>query len=103
MIADSPNNDVCLIRAADGDRNSARSRRRHFGREHRTKRIAVRPRQVEFHRENDHWVFSGPIPASMRGYQGDHADLLVRYMFTLTPEEQHLLLGRTPTTSAQAH
>ncbi len=31
---------------------------------------------------------------------GDHADLLVRYMFQLTPEEQRQLLGRTPTTSA---
>ena len=41
-----------------------------------------------FKRENDRWVFSGPIPASLRGYQGDHADLLVRYMFHLTPEEQ---------------
>ena len=53
-----------------------------------------------FKRQNDHWVFSGPIPESMRNYQGDHADLLVRYMFTLTPEEQRLLLGRTPTTTA---
>ncbi len=54
-----------------------------------------------FRRQNDHWVFSGPIPENMRGYQGDHADLLVRYMFTLTPEEQRLLLGRTPTTTAR--
>jgi cytochrome c2 len=53
-----------------------------------------------FKRQNDHWIFSGPIPENMRGFQGDHADLLVRYMFTLTPEEQRLLLGRTPTTTA---
>jgi len=26
---------------------------------------------------------------------GDHADLLVRYMFQLTPEEQRSLMGRT--------
>jgi mono/diheme cytochrome c family protein len=45
-----------------------------------------------FRRQNDHWVFSGPIPENMRGYQGDHADLLVRYMFTLTPEEQRLAM-----------
>ena len=53
-----------------------------------------------FKRDGDRWVFSGPIPESMRNYSGDHADLLVRYMFTLTPEEQRQLLGRTPTTSA---
>jgi len=55
-----------------------------------------------FRRQNDQWVFSGPIPENMRNYHGDHADLLVRYMFTLTPEEQRLLLGRTPTTTARA-
>ncbi len=54
-----------------------------------------------FRRQNDQWVFSGPIPENMRAYHGDHADLLVRYMFTLTPEEQRLLLGRTPTTTAR--
>ena len=53
-----------------------------------------------FKRDGDRWVFSGPIPESMRNYSGDHADLLVRYMFSLTPEEQRQLLGRTPTTSA---
>jgi mono/diheme cytochrome c family protein len=49
-----------------------------------------------FRREGDHWVFSGPLPASFHGYSRDHADLLVRYMFQLTPEEQRSLLGRTP-------
>ncbi len=53
-----------------------------------------------FKRDGDRWVFSGPIPESMSNYTGDHADLLVRYMFSLTPEEQRQLLGRTPTTSA---
>jgi cytochrome c551/c552 len=56
-----------------------------------------------FRRQNDQWVFSGPIPENMRNYHGDHADLLVRYMFTLTPEEQRLLLGRTPTTTARGN
>jgi hypothetical protein len=42
------------------------------------------------------WVFSGPLPPSLKGYPKDHADLLVRYMFTITPEEQRMLLGRTP-------
>jgi cytochrome c551/c552 len=48
-----------------------------------------------FKRDGDHWVFAGPLPASFRGYTGDHADLLVRYMFQLTPEEQRSLIGRT--------
>ena len=48
-----------------------------------------------FKRDGDHWVFSGPLPASFHGYAGDHADLLVRYMFQLTAEEQRSLMGRT--------
>jgi hypothetical protein len=43
-----------------------------------------------FRQDNGHWVFAGPTPASFNGYQKDHADLLVRYMFQFTPEE----LGR---------
>ena len=53
-----------------------------------------------FRREGDRWVFSGPTPAGFRDYRGNHADLLVRYMFTFTPEEQRVLLGRRPTASA---
>lgn len=49
-----------------------------------------------FKRDGDRWVFSGPLPASFNGYKGDHADLLVRYMFQLTPDEQRALMGRTP-------
>jgi cytochrome c551/c552 len=49
-----------------------------------------------FKRDGDHWVFSGPLPASFKGYSGDQAELLVRYMFELTPEEQRALMGRTP-------
>jgi cytochrome c2 len=49
-----------------------------------------------FKRDGDHWVFSGPLPASFKGYTGDQANLLVRYMFQLTPEEQRALMGRTP-------
>jgi cytochrome c2 len=45
------------------------------------------------------WIFSGPLPASFQGYTGDQADLLVRYMLQLTPEEQRSLVGRTPTAS----
>ncbi len=49
-----------------------------------------------FRQEGGHWVFSGPLPPSFTGYTKDHADLVVRYMFQLTPEEQRMLLGRTP-------
>jgi hypothetical protein len=40
-----------------------------------------------FRKEGDRMVFSGPTPASFNGYEKDHADLLVRYMFSFTPEE----------------
>jgi cytochrome c551/c552 len=53
-----------------------------------------------FKRDNDHWVFSGPLPASFKNYSGDQADLLVRYMFELTPEEQRALMSRTPSGGA---
>jgi hypothetical protein len=41
-----------------------------------------------FHRDQDHWVFSGPTPPSYEGYDKDHTKLLVNYIFQLTPEEQ---------------
>jgi cytochrome c551/c552 len=41
-----------------------------------------------FKRENGHWVFSGPTPASFQGYDKDHTKLLVDYILQLTPEEQ---------------
>ena len=47
-----------------------------------------------FRREAGRWVFSGPQPESFRGYPGDHSELLVRYMFELTPDEQRRLTGR---------
>jgi hypothetical protein len=53
-----------------------------------------------FRREDDRWVFAGPLPPALQKYVGDHADLLVRYMFTLTPGEQSQLLGRTPAPSS---
>ncbi len=40
-----------------------------------------------FRLDNEHYVFTGPTPPSFNGYQKDHADLLVRYMFQFTPEE----------------
>jgi hypothetical protein len=41
-----------------------------------------------FKRDGDRWVFNGPLPPSAAEYKGDHARLLVRYMLSLTPEEQ---------------
>ena len=49
-----------------------------------------------FRQEGDHWVFNGPLPESFHGYTKDQADLLVRYLFQMTPEEQRMLVGRTP-------
>jgi hypothetical protein len=46
-----------------------------------------------FRRDGSRWVFSGPTPSIFAGYQGDHTDLLVRYMFSMTPEEQRRLVG----------
>ncbi|MFZ3332011.1 MAG: hypothetical protein WA197_15355 [Candidatus Acidiferrales bacterium] len=50
-----------------------------------------------FRKDGDNWVFAGPVPGAMAQYHGDQAELLVRYMFSLTPQEQAALLGRTPT------
>jgi cytochrome c551/c552 len=48
-----------------------------------------------FTRSGDRWVFAGPVPASFQGYQGDHADLLVRYMFQFTSDELNRLRAST--------
>lgn len=52
-----------------------------------------------FRKEGERWVFAGPQPAGFKQYSKDHADLLVRYMFQLTPEEQRSLVGRSPSSS----
>jgi cytochrome c551/c552 len=49
-----------------------------------------------FRKENGRWVFNGPLPAIAKNYKGDMAKLLVRYLFEMTPQEQHKLLSRTP-------
>src|SRR6266704_2247930 len=41
-----------------------------------------------FKRENNHWVFSGPTPSLLKGYDKDQTKLLVDYILQLTPEEQ---------------
>ncbi len=53
-----------------------------------------------FKREGDRWVFAGPLPESLKQYRGDHVDLLVRYMFQFTPEEQRRLIGASRLSSA---
>ena len=40
-----------------------------------------------FRRDGDRWVFDGEIPVAARNYDGDHADLLTRYMFQMDNAE----------------
>jgi cytochrome c551/c552 len=49
-----------------------------------------------FKQVDGRWVFNGPQSPELQHYTGDQANLLVRYMFTLTPQEQAALVGRTP-------
>ena len=54
-----------------------------------------------FRREGDRWVVNLPNPpASANAYQDDHARLLVRYMFLMSPEEQRALLAAGPAATA---
>lgn len=56
-----------------------------------------------FKREGDRWVFNGPTPEAFKDYHRDHARLLVRYMFLMTPQEQRALgTGSPPATSGQS-
>lgn len=55
-----------------------------------------------FRRDGDRWVFAGPVPPIFQGYEKDHADLLVRYMFQITPEEQRRLIGMGGAQRAQS-
>jgi len=50
-----------------------------------------------FRKEEDRWVINLPNPpASATAYHDDHARLLVRYMFLMTPDEQRRLLATAP-------
>ncbi len=49
-----------------------------------------------FKKDGEHWVFSGPTPPSFQGYDKDHNELLTRYIFQLTPEEQKRVSARMP-------
>jgi hypothetical protein len=40
----------------------------------------------------DHYVFAGPTPDIFKGYDGDQPELLVRYLFEITPDEQRRLM-----------
>lgn len=56
-----------------------------------------------FRKEGDRWVVNLPNPpASASAYQHDHARLLVRYMFLMSPEEQRALLATGPAPTAPA-
>jgi cytochrome c551/c552 len=46
-----------------------------------------------FKNDGGRWVFAGPTPEVFETYEKDHAELLVRYMFEMTPDEQRRLLG----------
>ncbi len=50
-----------------------------------------------FKKDQDRWVVNLPNPPSdVSSYHGDHARLLVRYMFLMTPDEQRRLLSASP-------
>jgi cytochrome c2 len=56
-----------------------------------------------FKMDADRWVVSAPnMPKDVNDYHGDHAWLLVRYMFLMTPEENSRLLSATPAAPAAA-
>jgi len=49
-----------------------------------------------FKLDGERWVFSGETPAGFANYHKDHADLLVRYMFQMTADEQRRLMSTSP-------
>ena len=54
-----------------------------------------------FKKEGERWVVNLPNPpASANAYHQDHARLMVRYMFLMTPEEQRALSATGPATTA---
>jgi hypothetical protein len=50
--------------------------------------------------QNGTYVFSGPVPATFNGYDGDHRKLLTDYIFQLTPEEQRKVAASMPRAKA---
>lgn len=54
-----------------------------------------------FKRDGERWAINLPNPPKdVNDYHGDHAELLVRYMFLLSPDEQRRLLSSAPAPSA---
>jgi cytochrome c2 len=54
-----------------------------------------------FKKDGDRWVVGIPNPPkAVNDYQKDHAMLLVRYMFLMTPDEQRQLLSASPAPAA---
>jgi len=54
-----------------------------------------------FRKEGDRWVANlAALPPAATGYDHDHARLLVRYMFLMSPDEQRQLLATGPATTA---
>jgi cytochrome c2 len=55
-----------------------------------------------FKKDGDRWVVNLPNPPTdVANYHSDHARLLVRYMFLITPDEQRRLLSASPSPPAQ--
>jgi hypothetical protein len=49
-----------------------------------------------FKKEGERMVFNGQTPEAFNNYHRDHAELLVRYMFLLTPDEQRRISSGAP-------
>ncbi|HXT62022.1 MAG TPA: c-type cytochrome [Pyrinomonadaceae bacterium] len=55
-----------------------------------------------FKKEGERWIVNNPNPPpDVANYHDDHARLLVRYMFLMTPDEQRRLLSASPAPAAQ--
>jgi hypothetical protein len=55
-----------------------------------------------FKKDGDKWFVNLPNPPTdVANYHDDHARLLVRYMFLMTPDEQRRLLAASPSPPAQ--
>jgi len=54
-----------------------------------------------FKKDGERWIMNLPNPpADVVNYHNDHARLLVRYMFLMTPDEQRRLLSASPAPAA---
>jgi cytochrome c551/c552 len=54
-----------------------------------------------FRKAEHGWVFAGETPGIFKGYDKDHVQLLVRYIFELSPEEQGRLRQLLPASALQ--